>query len=444
METLIASSLIDLLDFRATSDPWKSALGFLIKEQQINPYKMESLIAPLKASSPSKEELLTAAAFLSLNEKLKYELKGDIIAHCEGVDETLRALILTLLGHNSYIELEQAKTGPESLLYFGLIALLENSHEKKRTFLKGVGELNLLLDRKGNPFFSLLTDEKHFCLATLLTVFYLLFSLAGHFSSQKDFDQIANHLHHRLGLLEGFYLDAIPSHLLILSLLIEMHHDPEKCSFAIPFAKGFYRDRAIFHEQLTKIDFTLQFAGEGNSFGALSKGNIEIVAMGPQQLPLGVMENFGIFREAANGAGEFADIIHEEKQLSGWLKLCNYGTALPEPGNEWLHVDLKTKTDYLTLTIRPKKERADLYFAFFIKAKEAKVEGQQALKPRSLDRIRGEIQEIFFKDADEFLSLRTPDLVQIEVIPLAGGNHFFSANFLVAFPIQKSLTLEMS
>ena len=444
METLIASSLIDLLDLTATADPWKSALGYLIKHQKIDLYKMESLIAPLKASTPSQEELLTAASFLSLNEKLKYELKGDIIAHCDGIDETMRALILTLLGHSSHVDLKQCKAAPETLLQFGLIALFENSQEKKRTFLKMVGEMNLLLDRNGNPFFSLMTDEKHFCLATLLTVFYLLFFLAGHFSSQKEFEQIANHLHHRLGLLEGFYLDAIPSHLLILSLLIEMHDEFEKSSFTVPFAKGLYRDRAIFHQQLAKIDFSLQFAGKGKSFGAINKGNIEIVAMGPQQLPLGVMENFGIYREAANGAGEFADLIHEEEQLSGWLKLCSYGTTLPEPGNEWLHVDLKTKSDYLTLTFKPRVQRSDLYFAFFVKAKEAKVEGRPALKPRSLDRIRGKNQEIFFKDADEFLYLRTPDLVEIEVIPLAGGNHFFSANFLVAFPIQKSLTLEIS
>lgn len=444
METLIASSLIDLLDLTATPDPWKSALGFLIKHQKIDPYKMESLIAPLKASAPSKEELLTAASFLSLNEKLKYELKGDVIAHCDGIDETMRALILTLLGHSSHIDLELSKTAPQTLLYFGLIALLEDSHEKKRTFLKKVGEMNLLLDRKGNPFFSLITDEKHFCLATLLTVFYLLFFLAGQFSSQKEFGQIANHLHHRLGLLEGFYLDAIPSHLLILSLLIEMHDEFEKSSFTVPFARGFYRDRAIFHEQLTKIDFTFQFAGEGRSFGALSKGNVEIVAMAPQQLPLGVMENFGIFRKSANGAGEFADIVHIEEQLSGWLKLCNYGTALPEPGTEWLHVDLKTKNDYLTLTINPKNERSDLYFAFFVKAKEAKVEGRPALKPRSLERIQGQVKEIFFKDADEFLSLRLLNPGDIQVIPLAGGNHFFSANFLVAFPIKKSFTIEIS
>lgn len=444
METLIASSLIDLLDLSATTDPWKAALEVLIKQQQIDPYKVESLIAPLKASAPAKEELLTAAAFLSLNEKLKYELKSDIISHCDSVEEVIRSLILALLGHSSYTEFAFSKTDPENLLYYGLIALLENSLEKKRHFLKKVGEMNLLLDRKGNPFFSLLTDEKHFCLATLLTVHYLLFFLAQQFSSQKEFREISDHLYHRLGLLEGFYLDAIPSHLLILSLLMEMHYEAEKCSFTVPFAKGFYRNEGIFHERLAKIDFTLQFAGRGNSFGALSKGNVEIVAMAPQQLPLGVMENFGIFRQTANGAGEFADVVHEENQLTGWLKLCQYGSTSPEPGKEWLHVDLKTKADYLTLTFAPLREKADLYYVFFVKAKEAKVEGRPALKPRSLERIRGEVQEIFFKDADEFLSLRTPDPVNIEVIPLAGGNHFFSANFLVAFPIQKNLTLEIS
>ncbi|MDX8431505.1 MAG: hypothetical protein SNF33_06890 [Candidatus Algichlamydia australiensis] len=442
MGTLIASSLIDLLDLSATTDPWKLALDFLIKQQKIDPYRVESLIAPLKASTPSKEEFLTAAAFLSLNETLKYELKGDLIALCDGVDPAIRELIFTLLGHSSHTPYKVSS--PSDLLYFGLAALFQNSTEKKRTFLQKVGEINQFLDRKGNPFFGLMSDEKHFCLATLLAIFFLIFSLAKEFSNKKEFETIANHLYHRLGLLEGYFLDAIPSHLLLLSLLLERCESGEKSSYPIPFARGFSRNLALWHEQLNKIDFTCQFSGVGSSFAAASKGNVEIVAMAPQKLPLGVMENFGLFRLPPNDAGEFSDLKYEEDFLEGWIKLCQYGTDHPEPGKDWIYTEVKTKPDYLTFTFTPQKPEVDYYIVFFIKAKEAKVEGRPSLKPKCLERLRGEVGEIFFKDADEVLSLRTKEPTKIEVIPLAGGNHFWSAHFLVAFPINESLSIEIS
>ena len=74
-------------------------------------------------------------------------------------------------------------------------------------------------------------------------------------------------------------------------------------------------------------------------------------------------------------------------------------------------------------------------FSFFVKALRCRVASQQEfLYPRTLERYEGEVQTVAFEGQDHVLELRSLSCKgTMQVIPLAGGNNFWGADFLVAY-----------
>jgi hypothetical protein len=72
-------------------------------------------------------------------------------------------------------------------------------------------------------------------------------------------------------------------------------------------------------------------------------------------------------------------------------------------------------------------------FSFFIKAALCKVQSQ-SLHPRTLERYEGEAQLLLLEGQENILELRPLSFKgTMQVIPLAGGDNFWGADFLVAY-----------
>ena len=67
------------------------------------------------------------------------------------------------------------------------------------------------------------------------------------------------------------------------------------------------------------------------------------------------------------------------------------------------------------------------------------MDGELSLSPGALERYQGKIARVTFEKDGEILSLHPEFEGEMQLIPLAGKHHFWSADFLIAFPINEKL-----
>lgn len=183
-------------------------------------------------------------------------------------------------------------------------------------------------------------------------------------------------------------------------------------------------------------------SGAGTSFASFRKSSIEVVSIGPHYNPLGQMQNFGIYRTPLLKELCFKEVqIKNEPNsffFSGFARTIDPRNDVVSPGNTWLHVVCNVKEE----TVNFELERIDLdiaeelNIAFFVKADKAIVDMKYHLSPSSLNRYEGKVCDTLFKTGVDKLSLSTNAKGSMQIIPLAGEDHFWGATFLLALSIH--------
>lgn len=191
------------------------------------------------------------------------------------------------------------------------------------------------------------------------------------------------------------------------------------------------------------LSLVSSLAGKKTGLASIQKKGISIVSMGPHFVPLADSDYYGIFRPSNGSQEGFKDLSIELSEgrgkMEGWTRMVS-----PDEGDlsqSWLHFNLQAKEEEVTLTIRKSHEtEKELYFVFFVSADHAQMEEGEAFFPKALNRFEGASQKVLFEKGESLLEI-TPDFEgEMKLIPLAGGTHFWSANFLVAFSIPKKLS----
>ncbi len=160
-------------------------------------------------------------------------------------------------------------------------------------------------------------------------------------------------------------------------------------------------------------------------FGSISFDNITVVSMGPHYFPLGEESLFGIYRRG----GDLSDIAVAENKVSGWSRAL--------AGDMWVRLVAEKKGEKIYLkTSFENREKGELVaFAFFVKAKEVEI-GNKRIASGSLNRFQGSSAPINLFDEKGCVRLQVNERGPLQIIPLAGGEHFWGANFLIAFEIS--------
>jgi hypothetical protein len=136
--------------------------------------------------------------------------------------------------------------------------------------------------------------------------------------------------------------------------------------------------------------------------GAMRLGSVRVLAFGPHGHPLTHSNLFGICEA---GSKWFCSAAQKEV---------------------WFQVEANSSSFSLhSLGISFEKPMA---FAFYVKAGECRI-GERVFKPKSLQRFLGEASAVQFDGAT--LEIDRP--LKIELIPLAGSQSFWGADFLLAF-----------
>jgi hypothetical protein len=184
-------------------------------------------------------------------------------------------------------------------------------------------------------------------------------------------------------------------------------------------------ETSIFYDQSlgawTNESVALTLSGEGTSLGVFRKDSVEVRAFGPQFYPLTQLQLFGI-----RGIHQAESV--DNTYVSGWTR------CFGEP-NVWLQVYLssellETKLFVRWLGLNSEKKAA---FVFYVKADTARI-GSEVFRSKSLQRYRGGAESVSFNEGALVVTCLT--VSSLELIPLAGENCFWGADFLLAFAVN--------
>lgn len=148
------------------------------------------------------------------------------------------------------------------------------------------------------------------------------------------------------------------------------------------------------------IVWTLE--GSRAGMGAIQMGDLKVLAFGPHASPLSNARLFGICEGGKEWccAAAQKEVWFQVEPQEGGFSLHALGVVFDKP----------------------------IAFVFYVKALQCQI-GERVFKPKSLHRFLGEASSVQFDGA--ILAADRP--LKMELIPLAGGNHYWGADFLLAF-----------
>lgn len=189
----------------------------------------------------------------------------------------------------------------------------------------------------------------------------------------------------------------------------------------------------VFCDSSERFDIALAFSGKNIGFGSIKAGKNWIRSFGLHHHPLGQMENFGMDRESENLKDVRVVQGLNQYSITGWTKLVR--------GDIWTEVELQREGNAIDLYFRIENfgKEAELALALFISADTIHV-GKQEIKPKTLSRYRGAAEPISCRTGQEVLQIIPSKSSGMQIIPLAGNQHFWGAGFLVAFDIPDLTT----
>ncbi len=187
--------------------------------------------------------------------------------------------------------------------------------------------------------------------------------------------------------------------------------------------------------------------GSRTGLGFIRNGDAKILTYGPQALPLGECQQFGIEAPARAGSGTI-QVADSAFKLTNSVKLplqpsinshpATYG-MLPPP-YDYAEIVQNYRKDELTIEFTPYRfdEEGELAFSFFVQARQCLMEDGTAVRPKSLDRYQGRSQSLLIQGNRGSIQLVTEEFCdEMQIIPLGGGDVFWGADYLISFMTPK-------
>ena len=388
----------------------------LISSESKTPFCLDALFAHAQAHPFWRDSLLA---------KLYYEVCGKLCAHSTGKNE--RSVIPLIEEGEGWKGVSSLKyqEGSEYALLMGLLGLVYDEHDLQAKAVQHAEWLTTLLDHRDFPFYSLWSSDKNCDLLSILSMNYVLFALCDCLTKQSKWQRLADR---QLQYLQRFFehsridLPLLPP--LLYTFLMEK--DPG-LSFCVDTS---VKTPPLFlRGQFDRSSFVCSLSGRNSGMGAFHKTQVKVVNFGPWSAPLGECSGFGIKRALS----DFCDVT--SRSLRGWTRFqpCQHNP------DTWAlaHVDAEEGQLNLSISPTPVTEAGTLSFAFLLQSEEAQV-GNHRFLPATMRHYVGESSLVTFYSGKEKIEISTCERREVELIPLAGGRHFWGANFLLAFSFSPS------
>lgn len=170
-------------------------------------------------------------------------------------------------------------------------------------------------------------------------------------------------------------------------------------------------------------------SGCKSGMGAHLYRDIGIINYGPQLLPLGDCSGFGLAGRPLFFKVE-DEMLHYQTRLAAPHPRAT-GLPIQDSGYSKLWIEVKQSREMTTCHFNGFRSLDSCVFSFFLKTKACFVAGSHKLNPKSLDRYLGPPSLVTLEGG---MTLEVAEgATQMEVIPLAGDESFWGADFLVVF-----------
>lgn len=281
-----------------------------------------------------------------------------------------------------------------------------------------------LLDPRGRPHLSLWSCASTFCPSHLAVWNHVLFTLAYRLTHEQGFQKLAQA---PLEALPMKLLDLVPDSFSAL----HMQFRP----FAEEMTVGFMK---FVTEEMSLMT---QISGWNSGIFSLHKQEVAIVNAGPQVGPYDNLKQFGIRRTWSVKGRPFQEMEWEKTAYHGHLKGWTQLFAHPL----WMEVKTEVQAGQVTLETSLQKEAENLpvSMVFFLTAPRLILGGKHHLESGTLERYEGKAVALELQGAQDKLVLHPDASSKMHVIPLAGGDHFWGAQFLIAFPFGSSSSFKL-
>ena len=339
------------------------------------------------------------------------------------------ATCLDALGFSKSSQLPE----PAQLAELGSLWMILGVHLKNETLLYAGIKVALwqihTLDHRGLPHFSLWSRAATFHASTLAMSNHLLFTLAYRLTSDPGFNQAAQiqkHYGWNPASLAGKLLTLVPEK---IPSPLRLTHKP----FAEEMTVG------LMKFATAQWSMACSLSGWNSGIFSYHKNDAAIVNSGPQAVPLDALDKFGIDRTCSISARSFNEIRWEKTayhfRMKGWAK------AFAHPA--WMEIEAYYEAQKLTLSCQLQEERPseNLAMVFYVRCDLLAIGGKETLQAGSLERYQGKALPLELRAEEEKIFIEPLTEQEMQIIPLAGGDHFWGAHFLIAFPFAEGKEL---
>lgn len=303
------------------------------------------------------------------------------------------------------------------------------------------------LDHNCLPLVGLFSQEEDFSESRLLINNFLLFNAVSIFADRSDMASIAEKQYARITTLSSAAAIEFSPLQLVLNKWLSKYPKP---SSVLPTLPSFFKDEQLILAGCRSISGSAvsTLSGGGSGMGSMYRGDVQIVCFGPQHLPLGDCRSFGIESQQDHLSQSQIKISTADKMygIQGLARVSSHPKTSPLRANFrngehcgiWIDTKQHFQDEQLTIeaTFRGLFDVSTLAFVFFVKARSCAIENLKVVNLRSFERYQGEVKNIILHGEQTILMIEAGQRQGgMEVIPLGGGNSFWGADFLIAYPL---------
>jgi hypothetical protein len=207
---------------------------------------------------------------------------------------------------------------------------------------------------------------------------------------------------------------------------------PLKLSFK-PFAEEMTVGLMKFMTPQSSMACSL--SGWNSGVFSYHKNYAAIVNAGPQLAPLDDLEKFGVNRTCSITSRNFNEITWEKTafnfRMKGWTKIFAHPA--------WLQIEAHYEAQKLHLSchLQEGQPSENLAMVFYARGDRLVIGGKETLQAGSLERYQGKSLPLELQAENEKIFIEPLVEQEMQIIPLAGGDHFWGAHFLIAFPLSE-------
>lgn len=354
------------------------------------------------------------------------------------------AALIDLHEYRPWLSLPLTPQHFEYGIFLGALALVAQRDDLKEQVLRMAHWQMNTLDGRGCPLSGLFVRE---CdggqAATFLALSHLLFRMAGVLERSSAFDCAASASMERLLEVEKSLESISPLWPLLERWLFQQSFKSENTS-GVDLGDHIHDpSTALVGWRKKKQHVICTLHGEHTGLGALCQEDVEVVSYGPQYFPLEDCRGFGIEGNILSDHGQRKTLIDWRPHcfsLKGCTRLVDQPASSPDVAASfrgiWLDVQQEYKPPFFNLrtTLLSLEGWESVGFSFFVKASLCRI-GDQVFKRNTLERYEGEVVKVTLEGVESKLDLEAVPFEdgRMSVIPLAGSNNFWGADFLIAF-----------